>query len=200
MLGLVRPQRGTIEAFGAPRPTESGVFRGAGPRRSPVSDSDDQLFSPTVIEDVAFGPLNFGRTPRRKRARSPMETLVAARARRLRRPRHPQAVGRPAPSRRARHRARHEPPGAAARRAERRPRRPRRRAADRDSRSLAAGVGSSFPTTRTSSPGRPRAAAGWKMACSTRASAPRSFTPRAIRATAAGWRCRSRRSDGRPWR
>ncbi|MCI5162221.1 MAG: ABC transporter ATP-binding protein [Candidatus Electrothrix sp. AX5] len=26
-------------------------------------DADDQLFSPTVIEDVAFGPLNFGKSP-----------------------------------------------------------------------------------------------------------------------------------------
>ncbi len=26
-------------------------------------DSDDQLFSPTVLEDVAFGPLNMGKTP-----------------------------------------------------------------------------------------------------------------------------------------
>jgi len=26
-------------------------------------DSDDQLFSPTVLEDVAFGPLNLGATP-----------------------------------------------------------------------------------------------------------------------------------------
>ena len=26
-------------------------------------DSDDQLFSPTVLEDVAFGPLNLGTTP-----------------------------------------------------------------------------------------------------------------------------------------
>lgn len=26
-------------------------------------DADDQLFSPTVIEDVAFGPLNLGKSP-----------------------------------------------------------------------------------------------------------------------------------------
>ncbi|MBW2166874.1 MAG: ATP-binding cassette domain-containing protein, partial [Deltaproteobacteria bacterium] len=25
-------------------------------------DADDQLFSPTVLEDVAFGPLNFGKS------------------------------------------------------------------------------------------------------------------------------------------
>jgi cobalt/nickel transport system ATP-binding protein len=31
-------------------------------------DSDDQLFCPTVLEDVAFGPLNLGRSPREARA------------------------------------------------------------------------------------------------------------------------------------
>lgn len=30
-------------------------------------DSDDQLFSPTVIEDVAFGPLNLGHSPQEAR-------------------------------------------------------------------------------------------------------------------------------------
>lgn len=30
-------------------------------------DSDDQLFSPTVLEDVAFGPLNLGKTPEEAR-------------------------------------------------------------------------------------------------------------------------------------
>jgi len=30
-------------------------------------DADDQLFSPTVIEDVAFGPLNLGKSPQEAR-------------------------------------------------------------------------------------------------------------------------------------
>ena len=30
-------------------------------------NSDDQLFSPTVLEDVAFGPLNLGKTPKEAR-------------------------------------------------------------------------------------------------------------------------------------
>ena len=30
--------------------------------------ADDQLFCPTVIEDVAFGPLNLGRSPQEARA------------------------------------------------------------------------------------------------------------------------------------
>ncbi|MEN8139634.1 MAG: ABC transporter ATP-binding protein [Thermodesulfobacteriota bacterium] len=37
-------------------------------------DADDQLFSPTVIEDVAFGPLNLGATPGEARQRA-MTTL-----------------------------------------------------------------------------------------------------------------------------
>jgi cobalt/nickel transport system ATP-binding protein len=36
--------------------------------------SDDQLFSPTVLEDVAFGPLNMGKTPDEAREIS-MQTL-----------------------------------------------------------------------------------------------------------------------------
>ena len=37
-------------------------------------DADDQLFSPTVIEDVAFGPLNLGESPENARQIS-LETL-----------------------------------------------------------------------------------------------------------------------------
>ena len=62
LVGLLRPQRGGVLAFGAPRRTEAD-FR---PVRARVGllfqDPDDQLFAPTVAEDVAFGPLNLGRT------------------------------------------------------------------------------------------------------------------------------------------
>ncbi len=37
-------------------------------------NSDDQLFCPTVLEDVAFGPLNLGLTPEKARIRA-LETL-----------------------------------------------------------------------------------------------------------------------------
>ncbi|RUM40386.1 MAG: ABC transporter ATP-binding protein [Desulfocapsa sp.] len=37
-------------------------------------DSDDQLFSPTVLEDVAFGPLNLGKSPEDAR-RISLQTL-----------------------------------------------------------------------------------------------------------------------------
>lgn len=33
-------------------------------------DADDQLFSPTVLEDVAFGPLNLGATPQEAKAKA----------------------------------------------------------------------------------------------------------------------------------
>ena len=39
-----------------------------------LQNSDDQLFSPTVLEDVAFGPLNLGLKKKEARARA-METL-----------------------------------------------------------------------------------------------------------------------------
>jgi len=38
-------------------------------------DADDQLFSPTVLEDVAFGPLNLGATPAEARERA-LQTLT----------------------------------------------------------------------------------------------------------------------------
>jgi cobalt/nickel transport system ATP-binding protein len=76
MMGLVRPQRGTVEAFGASRSTEAEFFEVRGRAGLLFQDSDDQLFSPTVIEDVAFGPLNFGKSPKQARAIA-METLSA---------------------------------------------------------------------------------------------------------------------------
>jgi cobalt/nickel transport system ATP-binding protein len=63
MVGLLTPQSGCIEAFGRPRLTEADfheVRRRAGLL---FQDPDDQLFCPTVAEDVAFGPLNMGMRP-----------------------------------------------------------------------------------------------------------------------------------------
>jgi cobalt/nickel transport system ATP-binding protein len=76
MMGLVRPQRGRVEAFGAIRSTEAEFFEVRARAGLLFQDSDDQLFSPTVIEDVAFGPLNFGKPPKQARAIA-METLCA---------------------------------------------------------------------------------------------------------------------------
>jgi len=62
VVGLLRPAAGTVTAFGALR-TEEADFREVRRRAGLVfQDPDDMLFSPTVAEDVAFGPLNLGRT------------------------------------------------------------------------------------------------------------------------------------------
>ncbi|MBL3570984.1 energy-coupling factor ABC transporter ATP-binding protein [Rhodovulum sulfidophilum] len=60
MVGLLVPQSGQIRAFGQARRAEPDfheVRRRAG---LVFQDPDDQLFCPTVAEDVAFGPLNLG--------------------------------------------------------------------------------------------------------------------------------------------
>ncbi len=60
ILGLVAPHSGSITIFGRPCRTEED-FKGARRRIGLVfQDPDDQLFCPTVVEDVAFGPLNMG--------------------------------------------------------------------------------------------------------------------------------------------
>ncbi len=62
IMGLLKPQSGTIEIFGQPVAQEKDFM--AVRRRIGMlfQDTDDQLFSPTVLEDVAFGPLNMGKT------------------------------------------------------------------------------------------------------------------------------------------
>ncbi|MFD0978344.1 energy-coupling factor ABC transporter ATP-binding protein [Tropicimonas aquimaris] len=60
MVGLLRPTAGRVLAFGSERAAEADfheVRRRAG---LVFQDPDDQLFCPTVAEDVAFGPLNLG--------------------------------------------------------------------------------------------------------------------------------------------
>ncbi|WP_018183893.1 energy-coupling factor ABC transporter ATP-binding protein [Kaistia granuli] len=60
--GFLPVRAGTIEAFGSPRRTEAD-FRAVRIRAGLVfQDADDQLFCPTVIEDVAFGPINLGQS------------------------------------------------------------------------------------------------------------------------------------------
>lgn len=62
MVGLNKPASGQIVAFGKPRHCDRD-FREVRARAGLLfQDSDNQLFCPTVLEDVAFGPLNLGRT------------------------------------------------------------------------------------------------------------------------------------------
>ncbi len=62
IMGLCRPDSGTVTVFGNVLKTEKDFV----PIRSRIGllfqDSDDQLFCPTVLDDVAFGPLNLGLT------------------------------------------------------------------------------------------------------------------------------------------
>ncbi|PZQ85628.1 MAG: cobalt ABC transporter ATP-binding protein [Ancylobacter novellus] len=62
LVGLERAREGQVLLFGTACRNEA-EFRAARPRIGFLfQDSDDQLFCPTVIEDVAFGPLNLGCT------------------------------------------------------------------------------------------------------------------------------------------
>lgn len=62
MVGLLRPDGGRVVAFGRECSNEAD-FREVRARAGLLfQDADDQLFCPTVLEDVAFGPLNLGAT------------------------------------------------------------------------------------------------------------------------------------------
>ncbi len=74
MVGLLKPTQGKVYFQGQPMQTEKDFF----PLRRKIGmlfqHADDQLFCPTVLEDVAFGPLNLGRSREEARAIS-LETL-----------------------------------------------------------------------------------------------------------------------------
>lgn len=62
IMGLLKPSTGKIEFFNTPVETENDFRRVREKIGLLFQDADDQLFSPTVLEDVAFGPLNLGKT------------------------------------------------------------------------------------------------------------------------------------------
>lgn len=77
IMGLLRPQAGSIVIFGQEVKKEKdfiGVRQKVGLL---FQNADDQLFCPTVLEDVAFGPLNQGKAPAEaiRIARETMERL-----------------------------------------------------------------------------------------------------------------------------
>ncbi len=76
LVGLLRPRSGEVVAFG--RPCRGETDFAAVRRRAALlfQDSEDQLFCPTVVEDVAFGPLNLGLGPAEALARA-REALAA---------------------------------------------------------------------------------------------------------------------------
>lgn len=61
-LGLQRPASGTVTVFGQPRQDEADFHEVRRRIGLVFQDPDDQLFCPTVAEDIAFGPLNLGKS------------------------------------------------------------------------------------------------------------------------------------------
>jgi len=62
IMGLLKPLEGSIEIFGCPVVKEKDFKFVRTKIGLLFQDADDQLFSPTVLEDVAFGPLNLGKS------------------------------------------------------------------------------------------------------------------------------------------
>lgn len=62
MVGLRVPSAGRVVAFGRERRKEADFHDVRAQAGLLFQDSDDQLFCPTVAEDVAFGPLNLGKS------------------------------------------------------------------------------------------------------------------------------------------
>lgn len=60
IMGLLKHTSGSIEIFGKPVTEEKEFDEVRRKIGMLFQDADDQLFSPTVLEDVAFGPLNLG--------------------------------------------------------------------------------------------------------------------------------------------
>ena len=60
IMGLCKPDSGIIEIFGNRLKQEKDFILVRSKVGLLFQDSDDQLFCPTVLEDVAFGPLNLG--------------------------------------------------------------------------------------------------------------------------------------------
>ncbi|MGD8844326.1 MAG: ABC transporter ATP-binding protein, partial [Desulfobacteraceae bacterium] len=62
IMGLLPPDEGRIEIFGRAVKEEKDFVTVRQRIGLLFQDADDQLFSPTVLEDVAFGPLNMGKS------------------------------------------------------------------------------------------------------------------------------------------
>jgi cobalt/nickel transport system ATP-binding protein len=63
IMGLLRPQAGSIVVFGQEVKKEKDFVEVRRKVGLLFQNADDQLFCPTVLEDVAFGPLNLGKPP-----------------------------------------------------------------------------------------------------------------------------------------
>jgi cobalt/nickel transport system ATP-binding protein len=80
IMGLLRPQKGSIKIFGEEVKKEQDFVKVRQKVGLLFQNADDQLFCPTVLEDVAFGPLNQGKKPAEaiRIARETMERLGLA--------------------------------------------------------------------------------------------------------------------------
>ena len=74
IMGLLKPKSGELRIFGQSRKKEKDFVDVRRRIGFVFQDPDDQLFSPTVAEDIAFGPLNLG-VPREKVMEIVTETL-----------------------------------------------------------------------------------------------------------------------------
>ena len=69
IMGLLKPGSGEIEIFNQPRRSEKDFFAARCEIGFVFQDAEDQLFCPTVQEDIAFGPLNLGLSSQEAKAR-----------------------------------------------------------------------------------------------------------------------------------
>ncbi len=75
-MGLLSPESGGIYGLGRPLCVEADFFDLRAAVGYLFQDSDDQLFCPTVLEDVAFGPMNLTRDHHAAR-HAALDTLAA---------------------------------------------------------------------------------------------------------------------------
>ncbi|MCG8532848.1 MAG: energy-coupling factor ABC transporter ATP-binding protein [Desulfovibrionales bacterium] len=61
-MGILKPSKGTVAYSGTVLRTEKDFRQLRAEVGYLFQQSDDQLFSPTVLDDVTFGPLNLGKT------------------------------------------------------------------------------------------------------------------------------------------
>jgi cobalt/nickel transport system ATP-binding protein len=62
LVGLLKPQSGEVEIMGKVRREEKDFVEVRENVGLLFQDAEDQLFCPTVEEDIAFGPLNLGKS------------------------------------------------------------------------------------------------------------------------------------------
>ncbi|MCF8067090.1 MAG: energy-coupling factor ABC transporter ATP-binding protein [Desulfobacterales bacterium] len=76
IMGLRKPDKGSITLFGKPVSKEKHFAKVRHRIGLLFQDADDQLFCPTVLEDVTFGPLNLGLS-KKEATRIAKETLTS---------------------------------------------------------------------------------------------------------------------------